>query len=282
MEADRLARLGLDRPVELERVLQEAHEVVAPRELRAEPRCVPGRAARQLRLLQQDRVGPAELRQVVEHGQAADSASDDRDLRLGEHAQRVDELTLVRQRRERVPDPELGSRARLQPMPLAASIDAFYLTFAQIAFALLGLWWIVLQLKYTAGAGERRRRRHAYGVTLFFLIPGVMALLSSVDTAVGELWRLAFGVAGAIGIVEAALYLASEGGRTRAGTAVRVAGLAVYVLIVLFAIHPGLAGDLGGPLGPQQIEAILLGVLLVIGVHVAWLSLTESEETAGA
>jgi hypothetical protein len=167
-------------------------------------------------------------------------------------------------------------------MLIAASIDGFYLTFAQIAFALLGLWWIVLQLKYTAGAGEARRRRHAYGVTLFFLIPGVMALLSSVDTEVGELWRLAFGIAGGIGIVEAVLYLASEGGRTAAGTLVRLAGLVVYVLIVVFAIYPGLAADLGGPLGAQQIEAILLGLLLIIGVHVAWLSLTEPGETAGA
>ena len=163
-----------------------------------------------------------------------------------------------------------------------AQIDAFYLTFSQIAFALLGLWWVVIQVRYAAGTGIQRRRRHAYGVALFFLIPGVMALLSAVNSEVGLLWRLAFGVTGAIGIVEVVLYLTSEGAKTRAGTSLRLAGLAVYVLIVLFAAYPGLADDLGGTLDAREVEALLLGIVLIVGVNVAWLSLVESEETAGA
>jgi len=164
----------------------------------------------------------------------------------------------------------------------AASIDSFYVTFAQIAFALLGLWWIVIQLKYGGGAGEHRRRRHAYGVTLFFLIPGTMALISSVNSDVSALWRLAFGIAGAIGVVEAALYLTSEGTRTRAGTLLRVAGVVLYGLILLFAVYPGLAAKLDWGLTARELEAILLGLILVVGVNIAWLSLTESGETAGA
>jgi hypothetical protein len=167
-------------------------------------------------------------------------------------------------------------------MMLVAAIDAFYLTFAQIAFALLGLWWVVIQLKYAGGAGGRRRRRHAYGIALFFLIPGVMALLSSVNVELGLLWRLAFGITGAIGILEVALYLTSDGTRTRAGTLLRLAGLVVYALIILFAAYPGLAGDLGGGLSAREVEGILLGIILIVGVNVAWLSLVEAEETAGA
>jgi hypothetical protein len=30
------------------------------------------------------------------------------------------------------------------------------------------------------------------------------------------------------------------------------------------------------------VEGILLGIILIVGVNVAWLSLVESEETAGA
>lgn len=166
-------------------------------------------------------------------------------------------------------------------IPLA-DIGGFYLTFSQIAFALLGLWWIVIQLKYQGGEGDRRRRRHAYGVTLFFLIPGVMALLSAVDTEVGTLWRLAFGVAGAVGILEIILYLTSKGIPTRAGRALRLVGLVLYVLIVVFAIHPGLSADLDLGLDSQEVEAILVGLLLIVGVNIAWLSLTESGDTAGA
>jgi hypothetical protein len=169
-------------------------------------------------------------------------------------------------------------------IPIAdnASIGGFYLTFAQIAFALLGLWWIVIQLKYRGGAGARRRRRHAYGVTLFFLVPGVMALLSAVDTSISELWRLAFGIAGVVGIVESVLYLTSQGVRTRAGKALRLGGVVLYVLIVLVAAYPGLAARLDWGLGPKELEAILVGLLLIVGVNIAWLALTESDDTAGA
>jgi hypothetical protein len=163
-----------------------------------------------------------------------------------------------------------------------APIDGFYLTFAQIAFALLGLWWVVVQLKYSAGAGGARRRRHAYGVALFFLIPGVMSLLSAINSDIGLLWRLAFGISGAVGLIEVLLYLASEGARTRAGTLLRLLGVVVYALIILVAAWPGLTTRLDFTLTAREVEAILLGFILVLGVNVAWLSLTESEETAGA
>ena len=37
----------------------------------------------------------------------------------------------------------------------------FYKTVSSISFTLLGLWWVVVQLKYKEGAGDRARRRHA-------------------------------------------------------------------------------------------------------------------------
>ena len=61
-------------------------------------------------------------------------------------------------------------------------IDAFYQSVATVSFTLLGLWWVVLQLKFKEGRGDARRRRHAYGVALFFLLPGVMSMVSSVNS----------------------------------------------------------------------------------------------------
>ena len=57
---------------------------------------MPGRPTRQVSFLEQDRIGPAELRQVVEDGETSDAAANHSDLRLGEHGVSVDELTLVR------------------------------------------------------------------------------------------------------------------------------------------------------------------------------------------
>ena len=64
--------------------------------------------------------------------------------------------------------------------------------------------------------------------------------------------------------------------------ALRVAGLVVYVLIVAFAIRPELADDLSLGLDPREAEAVLLGLLLLVGANLAWLGLIEPSETAGA
>ena len=64
--------------------------------------------------------------------------------------------------------------------------------------------------------------------------------------------------------------------------ALRVFALALYGLILAFAIHPKLPVQLGLGLTPREAEAILVGLLIVVGVNLAWLGVTESGETAGA
>ena len=84
-DAAALVVVALEPAVELDRVAEQAHHVVARVELRAEPGRVPGRAARQLGLLEQHDVVPAELREVVREAAARDSASDDCDPRVLSH-----------------------------------------------------------------------------------------------------------------------------------------------------------------------------------------------------
>jgi hypothetical protein len=162
-------------------------------------------------------------------------------------------------------------------------LDDFYKTVAGISFTLLGLWWVVTQLKYTEGAGGRAQRRHAYGVMMYFLLPGVMTLISAVNSDhLSLLWRIAFGVAAALGLLEIALYWLTPGVKTAAAAALRWCALVIYVLILAFAIHPKLPVQVGIGLSPREAEAILVGLLIVVGVNLAWLGLTESGETAGA
>ncbi|MDT7570477.1 MAG: hypothetical protein QOE05_651 [Actinomycetota bacterium] len=163
----------------------------------------------------------------------------------------------------------------------AAEIDSFYQSVATVSFTLLGLWWVVVQLKLGAGAGDPRRRRHAYGVALFFLLPGVMSMVSSVNSDHAALWRLAFGVTAVAGLVEIALYLSTAGARAAGPLLLRVGGAVLYVVILAFAIRPELVGDLGLELAAREVEAVLVALLVVVGVNLAWFGLTESGETAG-
>ncbi|MFL5820942.1 MAG: hypothetical protein ACJ76S_09720 [Solirubrobacteraceae bacterium] len=165
----------------------------------------------------------------------------------------------------------------------APPLDDFYKTVAGISFTLLGLWWVVVQLKYKEGAGDPTRRRHAYGVMMYFLLPGVMTLVSAVNSDhLSLLWRIAFGVAAALGLLEIALYWLTPGLKTATATALRWCAFVVYAFILVVAIHPMLPVQVGLGLAPREAEAILVGLLIVVGVNLAWLGLTESGETAGA
>jgi hypothetical protein len=168
------------------------------------------------------------------------------------------------------------------PLILAAAatddeIADFYQTISAISFTLLGLWWVVAQVKYSEWAVDPRRRRQAYAVSLYFLLPGVMTMLSAINAEISLLWRLAFGLAGVLGVIEVILYFAG-GIRTVPATVLRICALALYALIIVFAIHPPLSASLG--LAPKEVESILAGLLIVVGVNIAWFVFVEPAETA--
>jgi hypothetical protein len=162
------------------------------------------------------------------------------------------------------------------------AIASFYRAVATASFTLLGLWWIVVQSRYGRGEGAGVARRHAYGIALFFLLPGIMGLIASINAEVSLLWRIAFGACAAIGMLEVGLYLATGGVRSAPAVGLRACGLALYALILALAIHPPIAPDAGLGLRPQEAESILLGLLLFVGANLVWLGLTEPVEAAGA
>lgn len=162
------------------------------------------------------------------------------------------------------------------------TLDDFYRAVATVSFTLLGLWWLVVQGRYQGGNGARGARRHAYGIVLFFLLPGVMSLISSINADLSMLWRVAFGACAAIGIVEFGLYLATSGARTIGALLLRACGLVLYTLMAAVALHPELVVDIGLRLEPQEFESVLVGLLILVGANLAWLGLTEPTATAGA
>jgi hypothetical protein len=98
--------------------------------------------------------------------------------------------------------------------------ETFYETLSLAAFALLGLWWVVVADRRREWSVLPYRRRQAYSVSLYFTLTGIMSLVSLISEDHPALWRLAFGIAGAIGAAEVVLSLlraSSEPARERRG-----------------------------------------------------------------
>jgi hypothetical protein len=156
--------------------------------------------------------------------------------------------------------------------------QTFYETLALAAFALLGLWWVVVADRRREWATLPYRRRQAYTVSLYFTLTGIMSLVSLVSQAHPAIWRLAFGISAALGAVEILLSLVNLGREPRRERRIQsllVLTLPLYALIVAVAAHPRLAPDIGVHLKPLETEAVVVSMLLLIGINYAWFLFME-------
>ncbi len=155
-------------------------------------------------------------------------------------------------------------------------IETFYATTAQICFALLGLWWVVVQFKYDLFMRDPVRRRTAYNISLYFILPGAMSLVAVLASAVPLFWQASFSIVGAVGLIEAIQLirkpLAVRSLFTRLSPPV---SLVLYVLIIVFALVPGMLRALG--VTPLHVEGILLGLIIVLGIQMAWNFFTQAD-----
>jgi hypothetical protein len=156
-------------------------------------------------------------------------------------------------------------------------ITTFYVTVSTISFTLLGLWWVVVQSR-ESWRHDVARRRMAYAVSLHFLLPGAMSVLSLVAPGVGWLWRLTFASAGLIGIVAAGYVVRTLREEYDAPRTVRIIewiAIPIYATVAVIAVAPELAGNLGLGLTPLQVEGLILAILLFFGVQAAWVLMVE-------
>lgn len=151
-------------------------------------------------------------------------------------------------------------------------ISAFYAVMAGINFTLLGLWWVAVQERSELRRPGTRTGQLAYVVSLQFLLPGTVSLLSQVAPTVPFLWRSAFVLGGAAGLASIVL-LVPILLRTRVRLAARLLlliGVPIHALIVIVALLPDLGGSVSGNLSNLQIEAILFCLLVLLGAQTAW------------
>ncbi|MEO5884982.1 MAG: hypothetical protein ABIQ58_05645 [Candidatus Limnocylindrales bacterium] len=155
--------------------------------------------------------------------------------------------------------------------------ESFYTTVSAISFTLLGLWWVVVQA-HESWRLELARRRMAYAVSLHFLLPGTMSILSLVAPDVGWLWRVTFATAGLIGIIGTVYVVRTlrvENDCPRLAQAIEWVAIPVYAIVTIVAAAPELASNLGLGLSALQVEGIILAILLFFGVNAAWILMIE-------
>jgi len=158
--------------------------------------------------------------------------------------------------------------------------ETFYQTVAQLAFTLLGLWWLVLQTKYSEWIHHRARRRMATNITLYFLLPGSMSLLALLATNSRLLWQVAFILAALIGGVATAFFLRdAHVSQWRNPWSIRLItlasglGLALYALVIVVALLPDIFRAMGTT--PLTVAGVAVTLLVIVGVTLAWTYFVE-------
>jgi hypothetical protein len=149
----------------------------------------------------------------------------------------------------------------------------FYLALAPVCFTLLGLWLIVVQTRHAEWRHSSQSRRRGYAVWLLFALPGLMSLLSLIDSTSEAMWRVSFGIVAGVGVVILVLLWSKE--RSKGAALVYGVGTLLYALVVALAIAPALINNFDASINALRTEAILLSLLVFLGVNVAWYLLFE-------
>ena len=79
------------------------------------------------------------------------------------------------------------------------TLDSFYAIVSGTCFALVGLWWGVVEFNRD-WLKHAETRALAGGIYLSFLIPGVMSLIAQVSGENKLIWRATFVIAAALGM----------------------------------------------------------------------------------
>jgi hypothetical protein len=111
---------------------------------------------------------------------------------------------------------------------------------------------------------------------LHFSLPGLISLLSLIDSASTALWRISFAIVAAGGVL--AMALVRGPAPTGLGVAAYVAAVVLYLLIALVAVVPSIVAEIGVLARPLRVEAVLLTILVFLGVNVAWLRLFDQAQ----
>src|ERR1700761_4871041 len=141
----------------------------------------------------------------------------------------------------------------------------FYPAFSSTCFVVLTLWLMTVQQRRDEWRNDPHMKRRAFGIGLYFSLPGIMTLISLVDPTSPRLWEWSYTVVALGGAaVMVALY---SSGHDRLTTFAYPVATALYLAIGVLAII-GLTRQ-QAPM-ENHVDQVLLAVMLFLGVNVAW------------
>ena len=152
-------------------------------------------------------------------------------------------------------------------------LTSFYEATAALCFALLGFWWVVIQLRHEEFTANGHMRAIAYNVSLSFVVPGLMSLAALLSAESNALWRLGFGLAGAAGTIQTLYVIATPrlfAVRRPMLRLARWATAVLYLLITIVAVRPRLPRDVGLDVSGLAVEGALVAMFLFLGVNQAF------------
>ena len=82
----------------------------------------------------------------------------------------------------------------------------FYISFSATCFVILSLWLVVVQMRYDDWKDDPNSVWRAYGVGLYFSLPGIMTLISLVDPNSPDLWRTSYAIVALAGPASSAWF----------------------------------------------------------------------------
>jgi hypothetical protein len=155
------------------------------------------------------------------------------------------------------------------------NLDVFYSIVSGTCFALLGLWWTVMESRRDWLKDEKVRGL-AGGVYLSFLIPGAMSLGAQIGGENKLVWRSVFVIAALLGMYFTARIIAVTRVEGRPGFFRRNRWFAIllYLIVLILGAFPTLAAPLG--LAALQVEGFLLTLLVLLGHGLAWEFMVET------
>jgi hypothetical protein len=154
--------------------------------------------------------------------------------------------------------------------------NAFYGLFSATCFALVGLWWKVVESR-PQWFKDDQMKSLAGGVYLSFLIPGLMGLGAQVAGSDTPLWRVVFVVGAALGMYYTWRLLAAAKTGDKVGIFRRNRWLAFLIYALILAGSLGLDKALASFVAPIQVEAFLMCLLILLAHGLAWDFLTEAQ-----
>jgi predicted ABC-type exoprotein transport system permease subunit len=156
-------------------------------------------------------------------------------------------------------------------------VATFYALFSTTCFALVGLWWNVVQ-RHDAWMRVPAMRRAVGGVYLSFFLPAVMGLFAQVGgTTNSAAWRVSFVVVALVGCWSSLRLLQRSRQDPDAGVFARHrwAAAVLYAAIAVIGVAPDAAQGLS--ITPLQTEAVLLILLVVLAHGLVWEFMTHSK-----